>query len=75
VLETLKNMFKVPEIRKRFIFTFFIIVVFRLGAQIPTPGIDPVLLKGFSVRPTTCSVCLICLQVAHSRERRFFRLE
>jgi len=47
VLETLKNMFKVPEIRKRFIFTFFIIVVFRLGAQIPTPGIDPVLLKGF----------------------------
>ena len=51
MLETLKNMFKVPEIRKRFIFTFFIIVVFRLGAQIPTPGIDPVLLKGFFGSP------------------------
>ena len=47
MLETLKNMFKVPEIRKRFIFTFFIIVVFRLGGQIPTPGIDPKLLQSF----------------------------
>jgi len=47
VVETLKNMFKVPEIRKRFIFTLFIIVVFRLGAQIPTPGVDPNLLKEF----------------------------
>jgi len=51
VLETLKNMFKVPEIRKRFLFTFFIIVVFRLGAQIPTPGIDPLLLKQFFGSP------------------------
>ena len=47
MLETLKNMFKVPEIRKRFIFTLFIIVVFRLGGQIPTPGIDPILLQSF----------------------------
>lgn len=47
MLETLKNMFKVPEIRKRFIFTLFIIIVFRLGAQIPTPGIDPLVLKEY----------------------------
>jgi len=51
VLETLRNMFKVPEIRKRFIFTLFIIVVFRLGAQIPTPGVNPLLLKEFFGSP------------------------
>ena len=47
MVDTLKNMFKVPEIRTRFIFTLFIIVVFRLGAQIPTPGVDPLRLQEF----------------------------
>ena len=51
MVETLKNMFKVPEIRKRFLFTLFIIVVFRLGAQIPTPGVDPLLLKEYFGSP------------------------
>jgi preprotein translocase subunit SecY len=40
-------MFKVPEIRKRFIFTLFIIVIYRFGAQIPAPGIDPMRLQEY----------------------------
>ena len=34
------NMFKVEEIRKRLLFTFLILAVFRLGSVITIPGID-----------------------------------
>ena len=35
---SLKNILKVPEIQKRLLFTFLILVVVRFGAQIPIPG-------------------------------------
>jgi preprotein translocase subunit SecY len=34
------NAFKVPDLRKKILFTLLIIAVYRLGAHIPTPGID-----------------------------------
>ena len=34
------NAFKVPDLRKKILFTLLIITVYRLGAHIPTPGID-----------------------------------
>ena len=34
------NIFKVPELRKRLLFTGLILIVYRIGAHIPTPGID-----------------------------------
>ena len=36
----LANMFRVPDLRNKVIFTLFIIVVYRLGSNIPCPGID-----------------------------------
>jgi preprotein translocase subunit SecY len=36
----LANMFRVPDLRNKIIFTLMIIVVYRLGANIPCPGID-----------------------------------
>ncbi len=47
MLETLNNMFKVPELRKKMIFTILMILIYRVGAHIPTPGIDPGRLKEF----------------------------
>ena len=41
------SIFKVPELRKRILFTLGILVVYRIGAAIPTPGIDGVALKAF----------------------------
>lgn len=35
-----ENIFKVPELRSRILFTFFMLAVFRLGAHIPIPGIN-----------------------------------
>ena len=40
MFETLKNALKIKDIRKKLGFTFFILVVVRLGCQLPIPGID-----------------------------------
>jgi preprotein translocase subunit SecY len=40
LFKTLINAFKVKEIRKGLLFTLFILIVCRLGAQIPVPGVD-----------------------------------
>ncbi len=39
-LTNLANMFRVPDLRNKILFTLGIIVVYRLGANIPCPGID-----------------------------------
>ena len=40
MLETLRNAWKVKEIRNKILFTLFIIIVFRVGSVIPVPYID-----------------------------------
>ena len=43
-IETIKNIFKIEELRKRIIYTFELILVYRLGCFIVLPGIDATLL-------------------------------
>jgi len=40
VFHRITNMFRVPDLRNKILFTLFIIVLYRLGAFIPAPGID-----------------------------------
>ena len=40
MLETIKNAWRVPEIRKKVFFTMFILFVFRVGAALPVPFVD-----------------------------------
>lgn len=40
MLTTLKNAFKIKEIRKKLLYTFAMLVVIRLGSQLPVPGVD-----------------------------------
>ena len=40
MLETLRNAFKVKDIRSRIIFTFLMLVLIRIGSQLPVPGVD-----------------------------------
>lgn len=40
MLTTLKNAFKIEEIRKKLFFTFAMLVVIRIGSQLPVPGVD-----------------------------------
>jgi preprotein translocase subunit SecY len=45
VLSSLRNIFRVPDLRNKILFTVAIIAVYRLGAHIPVPGIDVSALK------------------------------
>jgi preprotein translocase subunit SecY len=45
--ETFGNVFRIPELRKRVLFTLGIIFVYRVGGHVPTPGIDPRVLADF----------------------------
>ena len=47
MLEKLANMFRIPDLRKRLLFTLGLLAVYRLGAFIPTPGINTDFLAQF----------------------------
>ncbi len=40
MIEQLRNIFRVPELRRRVLFTCGLLIVYRIGAHVPTPGID-----------------------------------
>ena len=40
VLEAIANVFRVPDLRKRILFTLAMLAVYRIGGHIPTPGIN-----------------------------------
>ncbi len=42
-----QSMFKIPELKRRILFTALILVVYRLGSYVPSPGINIEALKGF----------------------------
>ncbi len=47
MLGGLQNIPKIPELKKRILFTLFMLAVYRLGCHIPTPGIDGAALAAF----------------------------
>ena len=46
-IETIKNIFKIEELRKRLGYTALLILIYRFGCQIVLPGIDPAMLAAF----------------------------
>ncbi len=42
-----QNIFKIPELKKRIIYTLALLTVYRIGVHVPTPGIDTVALASF----------------------------
>ena len=47
MIETLKNAWKIPELRKKIIFTLFILLIYRVGNVIPVPYIDTLTLSSY----------------------------
>ena len=47
MIKPIQNAFKIPELRKRIIFSILLLIVYRLGAHITLPGIDDGALKIF----------------------------
>lgn len=52
MLETLRNMFKVKDIRKRLLYTFGMLVVIRFGSQLPVPGVNRDYISQFFAQQT-----------------------
>ena len=40
MLETVRNAWKIPELRKKILFTIFALLIFRLGSAVPVPFVD-----------------------------------
>ena len=45
MLQTIGKAWKIPELRRKIIFTLLMLVVFRIGSNIPVPGIDRSMLE------------------------------
>lgn len=47
MFETIKNAFKIPDLRRRIFFTIMMLIVFRFGAHIPVPYLSPEAMQQF----------------------------
>ncbi len=47
MFETIRNIWKVEDLRKKIIFTILMLLVYRLGAHIPVPGIQEEVIRSF----------------------------
>ena len=45
MFQTMKNAWKVPDLRKKLLYTLFMLVIFRLGTVIPVPGLNAAAMK------------------------------
>ncbi|MEE8106136.1 MAG: preprotein translocase subunit SecY, partial [Planctomycetota bacterium] len=41
MFQAVQNLFQIPELRKRILFTFGLLILYRIGWNIPIPGIHP----------------------------------
>ncbi len=47
MINTITNMFRIPDLRKKLLFTALFLVLYRLGSFVPVPGVDVAVLKEF----------------------------
>ena len=66
--EAFANIFRIPDLRKRVLFTLAMLAIYRLGGHIPTPGIDVNRLSDFFQRNSghACSGSSTCSAAACS---------
>src|ERR1700761_4004594 len=61
MLEKFLNIFRVPDLRKRVLFTMAMLAVYRLGAHITTPGVNISALENFFNQQAGSSLALVDL--------------
>ena len=52
MLKTFRNALRVDEIRKKLLYTFMMLIVVRIGSQLPTPGVNPEFIQQFFANAT-----------------------
>ena len=69
-----QNMFKIPELRKRILFTLGLLAVYRFGAHVTAPGINKASSNRFGAKsPERCLASSICSRAETSAQFRFSR--
>jgi preprotein translocase subunit SecY len=66
VFESLLNAFRAPDIRRRIFYVLGLLIVFRLLASVPIPGVDKTQLSNSS-RASRWSACSTCSRAAACR--------
>ena len=52
MFDTLRRAFKIKDLRRRIGYTFLMLIVIRLGSELPTPGVNPSYIKEFFAQNT-----------------------
>lgn len=47
MFETVRNAFKIKDLRKKILYTFFTLIIVRIGCQLPVPGVDASVITDF----------------------------
>ena len=63
MLETLRNAWKVQDLRKKLLFTLFIVIIYRIGGNIPVPFLDATALEAMISNPDNAGGFLSYLNV------------
>ena len=76
MIESLKNIFAVTELRNRVLFTLGLLAVYRVGSKIPTPGINADALRALmeSAATQAFSVCTTCSRGNNLSQMTIFAL-
>ena len=53
LIQTIKNIYKIEELRERILFTLLLLLVYRLGSFVVLPGIDPTMLTNLKTQASS----------------------
>ncbi len=59
IIQTIRNIYKIEDLRQRILYTLGIILIYRLGTKVVLPGIDPNILADVSSQSGTGLVELL----------------
>ena len=52
MFQTVRRAFQIADIRKKILYTFMMLIVIRIGSELPTPGVDPDFIQDFFAQNT-----------------------
>ena len=74
MIEKIRNIFAIPELRRKILFTLGILVIVRLGSQVPIPGINPEALRQ-TMESLNVDVVIVSPPLDHIRRLMNSRLD
>ena len=52
MFKTVRRAFQIADVRKKILYTFMMLIVIRIGSELPTPGVDPDFIQDFFAQNT-----------------------